>query len=112
MIFLLFILTVLLQGFAMGCFAYCGSKMYRLPHLPPRWGLYVSLPFFYVAIYLLGILITAPFSPRPTSIVLWAAIIRLLLLSGLAGAIGVTTAFFFGWINGVGHKPEVKDNAE
>lgn len=101
MILLFFIAAILLQGFVMGCFAYCGVKVYRLPGLPSRWRLYMSMPYFAFVIYLLVILITAPFAARPTYIVLWTAIARLVALLVLAGGICLPTMFFFGWINGV-----------
>jgi hypothetical protein len=113
MILLFFIATILLYGFMLGCFTYCGLKIYRLPHLPRRWGLYVSAPYLAFAFYLLVFLITAPFAARPSHIVLWTAIARLAAAVVVAAAISLPTLFFFGWINGVSnHKPEGKDDPE
>lgn len=105
MIQLFFIATILLYGLMLGCFAYSGLKILRLPHLPRRWGLYISAPYLAFACYLLVFLITAPFAARPSHIVLWTAIVRLGGLLVVAVAISLPTLFFFGWINGVG-KPE------
>lgn len=72
----------------------------------------MSAPFFAVAVYLLVVLVTAPFNPRPAYVVWWAAIVRLIALIVLAGAIGALTLFLFGWINGVGAKTEAKHDSE
>jgi hypothetical protein len=99
-VILLVILTILLQGFVIGCFTYCGVKIYKLPHFPSRWGLYLSTPYFAIAAYLFVLLATAPFTPRAVFVVLWAVIARFVALILLAAGVAISTFFFFGWING------------